>query len=344
MNGVRLPSLPQLPRPVTLALRWLLSIAVIVVVGLALRGRFTSVTQSGVPWPAAWSLVATLALFIVANEILVRAWMVLMHMGGAELERKLARWVWAKSQLARYAVGMAQVASRAIVARRHGLKSSTGAVTTLLEVVWFACINGLMAAATIPWWLPETGLTWAAWFAVLPGIVILLAVASPRLFLRTALLVAKLPFLRRFDKADRVRDLDVSHGETRWLTLMYVANASVRLAGFLCLYVGVGGTLDHSLRVTGAFALGHLIGAVAVFAPGGIGPREGVTAVALAPVIGAGPVLMLVGATRLFELLAELVYAGFARWRWSRFVQDHPEADEDLDAPVEDGHPVPGVV
>ena len=54
------------------------------------------------------------------------------------------------------------------------------------------------------------------------------------------------------------------------------------------------------------------------------------TALALAPVIGGGPVLMLVGATRLFELVAELGYAAFARWRWSAYVEDHPDAaDED---------------
>lgn len=334
---MRRPSARRFPRPLQLTLRWLLSIGLLVVVALVLRGRFDEVAATDVPWPHPWAVAAAVLAFVVANELLVRAWLGLVSLAGATLPRKLGRWVWAKSQLARYAVGMAQVASRAIVARRHGLRPSLGAATTLLEVVWYACINGLLALATVPWWLPDTGLAWAAWFAVLPGVVIALAVISPGTFLRAALLLAKLPPLNRIGAVERVRDLRIHRSDTVRLTLLYVGNALVRLAGFLALYVGVGGSAGDVLRVTGAFALGHLIGAVAVFAPGGLGPREGVTAVALAPVIGGGPVLMLVAATRLLELVAELGYAGFSRWRWSLYVAEHPEArgeDTTPDPPV----------
>lgn len=327
---MRPPSLPTLPRPARLVLRWAVSIAVLVAVALALRGRFTSVAESGVPWPRPESIAATLVLFVIANELLVRGWLALVAMGHGHIPRKLGRWVWAKSQLARYAVGMAQVASRAIVARRHGLRPATSAITTLLEVVWYTCINAAMALATIPWWLADTGLGWAAWLAVLPALVLAPALFAPRLFIEIAIWASRLPVLRKVGQLGRARDLEVSHGETALLTGIYVGNAIIRLAGFWCLYLGVGGPSDQILRVTGAFALGHLIGAVAVFAPGGLGPREGVTAIVLAPILGAGPVLMLVAATRLFELAAELTYAGFARWRWSLYVEKHPEhAGED---------------
>lgn len=306
-----------LPRSASVALRWLLSLGVLLVVVVVLRDRFGDVAATGVRWPPAWAIAAALVSSIVANEILVRAWLGLVSMGGAHLSTARGRWVWATSQLARYAIGMAQVASRALVARRHGLRASAGAITTLLEVVWYACINGLLAVATVPWWLPDAGvLTWAAWFAVLPGLVVVAALVAPRTFLHLAELAARLPVLNRIGGLARATDLDVSHHQTRWLTLAYVANAGLRLAGFVALYVGLGGEVGDILRVTGAFALGHLIGAVAVFAPGGLGPREGVTALMLAPLIGAGPVLMLVGATRLLELVAELIYAGLARLRW----------------------------
>ena len=330
---VPLPVLGSLPRPARLALRWLVSVGVLVAVGLALRGRFTSVAEAGVPWPAAWAVVVTAAVFVLANEVLVRAWLGLVHMGRARIHRRLGRWVWAKSQLARYAVGMAQVASRALIARQHGMSPATGAVTTLLEVVWFACISGAIAVATIPWWLPDTGLAWAAWFAVLPGLVILLSLVRPQAFVGIAVLLSRIPLVRRLPKLERARDLEVSHGETAVITGYLVLNALLRIAGFYALYLGVGGPSGQLLRVAGAFVLGHLIGAVAVFAPGGFGPREGVTALALAPVLGSGPVLMLVGATRLLELLGELGYAGFARWRWSRHAPIHPQQADEAPTP-----------
>ncbi|MGI9016283.1 MAG: lysylphosphatidylglycerol synthase domain-containing protein [Euzebya sp.] len=308
--------LAKVPAPALVALRWAAYLAVLVVVALVLRDRFGTVGQSAFALPTWWSMAAAVGLFVVANEILVRAWLALVAMGGAHLDRPRGRWVWSSSQLTRYAMGMAQVASRAVVARRHGLRASAGAITTLLEVVWYSCVNGLVAVATIPWWLPDTGLGWAAGFAALPGLVIVLALVSPRTFLQKTKWAGRLPLLRRVGSLASADDIGVTRRDTAVLTLAYVGNFTIRLAGFLALYVGVGGPTDQVLRVVGAFALGHLIGAVAVFAPGGLGPREGVTAVVLAPVIGAGPVLALVAVTRLLELVAELAYAAVARLRW----------------------------
>lgn len=336
---MRPPSLPTLPRPARLVLRWTVSVAVIVALALALRGRFTSVAESGVPWPTPLSIAGALMAFALANELLVRAWLGLVHVGHGHIARKRGRWVWAQSQIARYAVGMAQVASRAIVARRHGVRPTTGAITTLLEVVWFACITGTIALATIPWWLPGTGLSWAAWFALLPALVIVLALTWPGVFVHLAGLLSRLPLLNRIPGLADAGDTAVSRRDTATLTGQVVANAMIRIAGFYALYLGVGGPHGQALRVAGAFALGHLIGAVAIIAPGGFGPREGVTALALAPVLGGGPVLMLVGATRLLELLSEVGYGGFARWRWSQYRQQQADGHQRAGTPSR-GHPV----
>lgn len=308
--------------------RWALYLGVLVVIALVFRDRFGAVEGSAVGLPAAWSLAAAVAFFVVANEVLVRAWLGLVAMGGGHLGRRRGRWVWSASQLTRYAMGMAQVPSRAVVARRHGLGPSAGAITTLLEVVWYSCVNALVAVATIPWWLPNTGLEWAAWFAVLPGLVVAAAVVSPAAFLRLTEWLGRLPVLRRMGSLGRASDLDVDRGHTTVLTLAYAANFTLRLAGFVALYLGVGGPADQLGRVIGAFALGHLIGAVAFFAPGGLGPREGVTAIVLAPVLGAGPVLALVAVTRLLELVAELLYAAVARWRWPGHATSTPDDEQ----------------
>jgi glycosyltransferase 2 family protein len=309
---VAAPSPTPPPRRVLrTALRWSCSLAVLVAVGLVVRDRFGAVDRAVLPHPAA--LLATTALFAAANECLVRAWLALVALGGGDLDRRRGRWVWASSQLTRYAMGMAQVASRAVVARRHGLRASAGAVTTLLEVVWYTCLNALVAVATAPLWLRGTGLGWAAWLAVAPGAVLALALVAPQAFVRLTALLGRLPVLRRRAGAVAAAAVDVDRGDTWRLTLAYGANFLLRLSGFVVLHVAVGGDLGDLGRVTGAFALGHLVGAVALFAPGGLGPREGVTALVLAPVLGAGPVLSLVAVTRLLELAAELGYAGAAR-------------------------------
>ncbi len=294
-------------------MRWGLYALVLAVLVRVFLQRVDAVEAADLVLPAWWAIVAAVACFVLANEILVRAWMGLVRLGGGELRTSLARWVWSSTQLTRYTIGMAQVASRAVVARRHGMSRTSGAMTTLLEVIWYSCVNALVAVATVPWWLAGTGLTWAAWLAVVPGLVLALALVAPGAFVGLASWAGRLPLLRRIGGLASASDLEVTRRDTAVLTTAYLGNFTVRLLGFVALYVGIGGPTDAWGRVLGAFALGHLIGALAVFAPGGLGPREGVTAVVLAPLLPGGTILALVALTRLLELVAELLYAGMAR-------------------------------
>ena len=294
--------------------RWVLYLLVLGVLARVFLQRVDAVEAADLEWPTLWACASAVVAFMVANEILVRAWLALVAVGGARLTTRVGRWVWSSTQLTRYTIGMAQVASRAVVARRHGMSPTAGALTTILEVIWYSCVNALVAVATIPWWLSGTGLGWAAWLAVVPGVVLALALARPASFLSLARWASRLPVLRRVGGLAAAADVTVDRRDTVTLTAAYVGNFVVRLVGFLALYVGVGGSIDDLGRVVGAFALGHLIGALAVFAPGGLGPREGVTAVVLAPLLPGGTILALVAVTRLLELVAELLYATLARW------------------------------
>lgn len=293
--------------------RWVLYLVVLAVLARVFLQRVGAVDANDLAFPAAWAVVVAVAAFMAANEILVRAWLALVALGGAELPAPVGRWVWSSTQLTRYTFGMAQVASRAVVARRYGMSPTAGAMTTILEVIWYSSVNGLVAVATIPWWLSGTGLDWAAWLAVVPGLVLALALFRPASFLSLARWSSQLPVLRRVGGLAAAADVPVGRRDTTTLTAAYLGNFAVRLLGFFVLYLGVGGPTDDIGRVVGAFALGHLIGAVAVFAPGGLGPREGVTAVVLAPLLSGGTILALVAMTRLLELVAELLYASLAR-------------------------------
>lgn len=313
--------------------RWGVSLAVLVVVALALRGRVDDAVGTGVPWPSPLAVVAAVAASVAANEALVRCWLGLVRLGGADLPLARARWVWTTTQLARYAVGMAQVASRGVVARRHGLSATAGVVTTLLEVVWYIAVNAAVALATVPWWLTDE-LWWVAAVAVLPGVVLLAALVAPAAFVRLAVALGRLPVVDRVagGATAALGAITVRRGQTAALTGGYVLNFALRLLGFAVLFAALGGDLARDgLAMTGAFAVGHLVGAVVVIAPGGVGPREGVTALVLAPVLGAAPVLMLVAANRVAELVAELVLTGLARLGWPAGGRRTPA---DADAPA----------
>lgn len=296
---------------------WAASLAVLLAAALALRGRMGAVGEAGGLPGVGPSLVAV-AANVLANGVLVQAWRRVLLAGGVALDVRVAAWVWGVSQLARYTVGAAQVGGRAVAGRPYGVTAPAGALTTLVEIAWQTSITALLTLATLPWWLPGAqGLTWLALAAVLPALVLVAGLARPRALLGAiARAFASAP-LRRVTRGrvhDALEKVQVGHVEALQLTVLYALNTALRLVGFLVLFAAVGGVVaEHGLRAVGAYALGQLVGRLAVFAPGGLGPREGATALVVAPAIGGGPALVLVAAVRLLEMVGEALFFLSAR-------------------------------
>ncbi len=307
---------------------------------LALRGRVAAV--GGLPGflPGVVPFAAAVALNTLANGVVVTAWRAALAAAGTPLEARAAARVWSVSQLARYTVGAAQIGGREVAGRRCGLPAWAGATTALVEICWSGAVTAAIALATAPWWLPgAAGLAWLAWAAALPVAVLLVGLARPDLPPRLA--AAVLGRLRRAapttgqPQLEQLRRATPTTGQPQLeqlpraapttgqpqlgraaaarITGLYLLNSVLRVSAFLALFAAVGGTLPgEGLRAAGALALGQLVGWLAVFAPGGLGPREGATALAAAPATGPTAALVLVAATRLAELAAEALFAAAA--------------------------------
>lgn len=292
-------------------LGWAASVAILAACALALGGRVAAVDASG-GLPALAPFAAAMAIDALANGVLVAAWLAVLAAVGAPLEAHAAGWVWSVSQLARYTLGSAQIGGREAVGRRYGLPAWVGAATALVEIVWSGAITAALALATAPWWLPgAAGLTWLAWTAALPAAGLLVGLARPDLPLRfVASALSRRAGLRRLAPGGA----RLGRATAARITGLYALNSGLRAGAFLLLFSAVGGSvLGEGLRAVGALALGQLAGWLAVFAPGGLGAREGVTMLAVAPAIGGGPALTLVAAVRLAELLGETLFALAAR-------------------------------
>jgi uncharacterized membrane protein YbhN (UPF0104 family) len=94
----------------------------------------------------------------------------------------------------------------------------------------------------------------------------------------------------------------------------------------------LGGTGEVFITAVGAFPLAWTVGFLIVIAPAGVGPREIALAAALAPVLGAGEVLLVVIASRLMFTVADVVWAGvgYALGRRHRLSQEELAAAETL--------------
>lgn len=268
----------------------------LVVAVVALRGRVAAVDRAGgLPGPgvSALAVAATLA----GNALLADAWRALVAATGVRLPWATAARVWTSSQLARYALGAAQVPGRVLAGRAHGVPALAGTLTTLVEIAWGLSLTAVVVLATAPAWLPAGGrLRWVALAASVPAAVVVAGLVAPG------------PLLAGLARLLRREAVAVPRRLVFGVTLRYAAVIALRSAVAVALAAAVGADPARDWpAVVGAWALGQVAGQLAVFAPGGIGVREGATAVVLGPLLGVEAALLLVALVRLTELAAELL-------------------------------------
>jgi len=256
---------------------------------------------------------AVIGLHVLGNGVLVAAWRDVVAIAGPRLSFVVAARSWSVSQIARFTTPAAQVGARMALARQHGVPLTIGAVSTLVEITWMFAFDPLLALATLPSWVavaPE--LRWLSIASIVPAVAIMATIVAPD---RTLALVRRallLPGIRRVGArvADKAVDLHVPRVRSARLLAMYAVNTAIRLGGFLLVVAGLTGGHGVGARAVGAYALGQIVGRLAIFAPGGVGPREGVTALVLAAGVGAAPALAVVTVTRVLEFAAEVVVLG----------------------------------
>jgi len=104
---------------------------------------------------------------------------------------------------------------------------------------------------------------------------------------------------------------------TALVALVVAASITWVFYGLAMYYVLLSVTplsLEAAPRCIAAFLFAQTVGFIALFAPAGIGVREGVLLVALRPLVGEGPAIVVAGLTRLWQTALELALAGVGWW------------------------------
>jgi glycosyltransferase 2 family protein len=246
-------------------------------------------------------------LFILATVLLALSyglvallWSLALHRAAGTRPAAGAR-IWFLSNLARYVpgnvwsyVGAVELARREGVARRTTL--AVMALTQVLSV-------GVALLVGLPVLLAERARLGRP--ALLGVGVVLAAAALAAIFRRQLLGLAR----RRLPGLDPA-DLTPSAGTVALLTVGYAAYWAVTGVAFAALVASLY-PLDPTdvPVVVAAYAAAYAVGFLALLTPAGLGVREGVLVVALAPVLPAGPALVVALLSRLWMMLVELAGA-----------------------------------
>jgi glycosyltransferase 2 family protein len=204
------------------------------------------------------------------------------------------------ANLGRYLPGKVwQMAGLAVLARREGMSATVAATAGVLGQTFLLAAAGIWGASLLLG-LDEGRMGVLLALALLAGFVVLTAIpAALRRTLGLAFRLARIP-------PERIPALDALFG-LRWLGL-YLLLWGVYGAAFVLLVRGLG-LAGGVMELGPPFAAAYLLGYVALFAPAGIGIREGFLIAFLRPGLGTAAVGVAVLA-RVWMTVMELLPAG----------------------------------
>jgi hypothetical protein len=276
-------------------------------VGLAIRSiaaNWENLRAQPIEWRLAPGWIAASVLVVFAGyAVLIEAWRRVVLSMGERLGFGSAARIWFLASLGKYVPGKVwAVAGAAVLAQRAGVDPSV-AVAAALVLQALALASG---AAVVALTARE------AFQAAGPGMVPLAAALVLLSFAGIAALASQ-PVL---DRVNRLLPSSIPPLRAIPPTKLVVAFAANLLAwcaygvALLCLARGLLPGVALSLpQAIGVFTCSYLVGFLALFAPGGLGPRESVFLLMLAGNIGLKPAAGLALASRLLLTGTEVLPA-----------------------------------
>lgn len=269
-------------------------------------------------WTQARTAVSELPLWVLPAAVLagmlglaaqMMAWRSLLAGLGSSLPRAAAARVMFVGQLGKYLPGSVWAfVAQVELARDWHVPRSRGAAATLLAIAVTVAVSLAVAAVALPLSSAEAARRW--WWA-LAAAPVLLACLHPRV-LGWGVRLAARPFARFREVADA--GPLVIGGRSVAASVAWTLVAWVPLGAHVWLLTwAVGGEALRSVGpAVGAYALAWTLGLLVVFAPAGLGVREVVLVVALAPVVDAGAALVVAVLSRLVMTVADVGWAGLS--------------------------------
>ncbi len=191
-----------------------------------------------------------------------------------------------------------------------GLSTAGGLIVFAISLGF----GGRLPAGTQPW----------MWLALAAVLVVAL---HPAIFSRALGLAFR---LARVDQTPP----DLGYLRTLGLVALYAASWLIAGAAFQCFtYALVRDAGGNTLAYAGAYAAASIAGLLVLFAPGGIGVREGVLAFLIAPFVGPGTAVVVGFAARVWSTLLELALSAGALAMPTPGGTDAVATDPDATAP-----------
>jgi len=270
----------------------------------ALAGQWAAFRETPlVARPQWWAIGVSGVIVLGVYALLIQTWRVLLVEVGENLPFWRAARIWSVSNLWRYVPGkLWQIGAMSGLARREQVSAAAAAGSAVLSTV-INIAMGLLLVLILGW----------RWLDLIRPNARVVAIA---LVLAAAAGLTTLPFVlgRVGQWASRLtgRELQLGAPPARTVAVAAVGNLVAWLMygiAFMWMVRGViGDAAGATWQYVAVYAASYVVGYLILFAPGGIGPREGVMVALLTSLELATPkqALLIAGASRVWLTILEI--------------------------------------
>jgi uncharacterized membrane protein YbhN (UPF0104 family) len=293
------------PIPYLKILQWILVLAIFAFLGKMVWENWAQVKEASFPFKLFPFILSTL-IFMFSYFIQIWAWGLITHKLGIGISIQKTWESWFYSQLGKYLPGKVWfLISRFYFYEREGKAKKTISVALYIETVISILAAGLvsiMAFLTFPearsiYSLPQWG-----------GVVIMVVLAF--LFLHPKILEKVINWVLIRLRKEPIK-LSISYPDILQILLVCLLSWGVGGVGFT-LFVSSLWDISSAFLffLTGALAISNTLGLLTLFAPSGLGVREGVLVYFLSMLMPGSMAVILSVLTRLWTTLIEIGLIG----------------------------------
>jgi len=308
---------------------WILTVAVVVYVGRNLASGVLALRSQPLPHSPRWDLILLSGVvFLTGHAVLVQTWRSMLACWDARLPFWTAARVWSVSNLARYLPGKVwNIGAMGAMSKALGVSpvaASGSAILSTLVNLLAGFVVAVVAGRALLEQSSEGRGTLAIVVVVLASLMLLVA---PLLMPRVAPVIGRLVG-RNLEATLPARAVVYALVGNLIAWLLYGAAFQLFVHGLL------GSLAGGYAEYLAAYTISYLLGYLAIFAPAGIGVREGtmVTVLTYAGLATAPQAALVALTSRVWLTLLEVI-PGFSFWTHAA-VNRRPPTRDPSDAPT----------
>jgi uncharacterized membrane protein YbhN (UPF0104 family) len=283
---------------------WLVVGVIFYFIGRSLVNNWDELAEADLHFDV-WLLLASFLILGVWMVLQAMIWHLLTVSNGAHIPLPRAMAAWFYSQLGKYVPGKVFLyLGRVHLYSREG--RGAGPVTVAFGVEFVGSLAAAVVMVLVAALTSDVAALDEYHWALAIALVAFLVALHPRFIGWAVRLAARALGRQPFE-------VGLSYPRLLGFVALYFVNWTLfGLALFVFIRSFYALEFDSILYLAGAFSLSSIIGILAVFAPSGLGVREGVLALFLAPVMPNSIAVVVSVASRLWLTVAELAAAGIA--------------------------------